>query len=119
VRKLLAFASLALGVWFVGRLLAPVAPREVELRVRLGAFRDPPAQARGIEVALERGGAPVRVLRERFSGRPPAEWRRTLAVPPGDYEAYVSVELEGRVAERRTPVRVEPGELAWIPAPSD
>lgn len=118
MRKLIAFAVLGLGVWFVGRQLTPVSPREVEVRVRLGAYREPPQQARAVTVSLERNGAPVRVLSERFATTPPLEWRQSLSIPPGDYQATVNVELEQRVATRTTSVHLAPGEAVLIPAPT-
>lgn len=118
-RRLVALGILVLGVLVVGRVLLPVLPREVELRMRLEAFREPPSRARGIEVSLERHGQTVRLLRERFDATPPLEWRRTVSVPPGDYVVTVRVELDGRVVTRVLSLRLEPGKPVELSAPVD
>jgi len=119
MRRLLGAATLALGVWFVGRSLAPVAPRDVEVHVRLSAFRDESNRARSITVAFERDGDAVRAVTERFEGaRPPSVWSRTVSIPEGNYATTVTVELPGRSVQRISNVHVAPGGPVDVPPPA-
>lgn len=117
VRRLIAAAALVIGALVVGRMLLPWVPREVDVRVRLDAFREAPQRARALDVSFERRGSVVRALSVRFQDAPPAEWRRRLSLPPGDYEVMVRVEIDGRVLTRESNVHVEPGAVLDLPAP--
>jgi hypothetical protein len=117
-RKLVAVAVLVGGVWFVGRSMLPVAPRDVEVEVSMAAFRTPPDDGRAVSVEFARDGEPVRTLSERFGpGGPPRMWSRHVTLPVGSYAATVTVELTGRSAVRESEVRVEAGESILLPAP--
>jgi hypothetical protein len=117
VRRIVGALALGGGVLVVGRVVMPSVPRDVDVAVHLGAFREPPLVARALSVTLVRDGATVRRVSARFGVNPPVEWRQTLAVAPGNYRAVVEVEFGGRVATRETDVRIEPGAVVAIPAP--
>ena len=118
-RKLLGAATLVLGVWFVSRSLGPVAPRDVDVHVRLSPFRYDGSRAHAMTVSFERDGQPMRAVTERFApSGPPIVWSRTLSIPEGDYSTTVSLELDGRTAQRTTVVHVVPGAVVEIPAPA-
>lgn len=94
-----------------------MAPHEVEVRVRLGEYRTPPAVARRLSVAFVRQGETVRVVSAQFAGTPPLEWRQAVSLPAGDYDATVNVELDDRLATREDQVQVQPGEPVYVKAP--
>src|SRR5207244_2950550 len=95
-----------------------VAPREVEVHVRLSAFRDEPNRARSITVSFVRDGDAVRALTQRFgASRPPSVWSQTLSIPEGNYETTVTVELPGHSAQRVANVHVAAGTPVEVPAP--
>jgi hypothetical protein len=116
-KRLLAAASLGVGALVVGRIVTREVPRDVEVRVRLGAYREPPALARALSVVFLREGAPVRTVSARFDGVPPVEYRRTLSLPAGDYRAVVGVEMDGRAVSRESDVHLDPSTPAYVPAP--
>ena len=117
VRRLAAALVLGVGVYWVGHTLVDVTPREVTVQVRLGLFRETPHIARSITVVFSRDGEPVRELSERFDRVPPVVWQRPLSIPPGTYSASVTVELQGRSAERAQSVSVHPGDTVELVAP--
>jgi hypothetical protein len=109
------------GVWLIGTKLAPVMPREVEVHVRLAAFRDEATgRASEITVAFERGNDTVRAVTERFGAAgPPVLWQHTIDLPEGDYSAVVTVNVNGHTVRRTTQVHAHAGAPLEVMPPAN
>lgn len=117
-RKILGALALGAGVLVVGAQLRGSAPREVEVRLSLAAFRDARRPVREVAVTFFRGDAPVRSLNRRFDGQGPPALVETVQLPEGAVRAHVSVTLDRVVAERDSWLSVAPGEPLELPAPA-
>jgi hypothetical protein len=116
-RKLLAAASLVAGVFVVGGQLKGSVARDVELRVRLGAYSDASIAVRSVDVTFLRDDAPLRAFRRNFTGSAPRELRESVSLPEGALRARVTLTLDHQAVERESYVTVTPGGTIEVPAP--
>lgn len=116
-RKLLAAASLVAGVFVVGGQLKGSVARDVELRVRLGAYSDASIPVRSVDVTFLRDDAPLRAFRRNFSGSAPRELRESVSLPEGALRARVTLTLDHQAVERESYVTITPGGTVELPAP--
>ncbi|MFO0653185.1 MAG: hypothetical protein U0326_43600 [Polyangiales bacterium] len=116
-RKLLAAASLVAGVFVVGGQLKGSVARDVELRVRLGAYSDASIPVRSVDVTFLRDDAPLRAFRRNFSGSAPRELRESVSLPEGALRARVTLTLDHQAVERESYVTITPGGTIELPTP--
>lgn len=117
VRKLLGAAAIVAGVFAAGGSLKGSVPRDVELRVSLGAFRDASLPVRSVAVTFLRDDAPFRAFQRNFNGDAPRELRESVTLPEGAFRARVTLTLDHQALERESYVTVTPGGSVDVPAP--
>ena len=115
VRKAIAAGVAVLAVVVVGGSLKQDAPREVGLRVRLGAWGDGPVEV--VRVSFARRGEVLRVVELRPGGGASRAVSARVSLPEGALSARVELVADGRVAESEGPVTVRAGEELDIPPP--
>ncbi len=115
VRRLLSAAVVVAAVVVVGGALQAEAPREVDLRVRMGDWGGGPVEV--VRVSFVRGGEVLRVVELRpsgGSGGAPSTVHGRVSLPEGPVEAEVEVVGGGQVTAVRRGAVVRPGEALEI-----